>query len=121
MSVVHRDQGGHGYRVLLPPFCTRLVLDPTYTALGRAWPQGCCKAREARPAGRVVHISVLLGLRIFDSHFGRFLQGEGEGCFNLIPTTEGWGLMGRETERAGQAGRETEGEDSSNHWILESG
>lgn len=121
MSVVRRDQGAHGTGCYFPLFCTRLVLDHTYTALERAWPQVCCEAREARPAGRVVHISVLLGLRIFDSHFGRFLQGEGEGCFNLIPTTEGWGLMGRETERVGQARKETEGEDSSNHWILESG
>lgn len=84
MSVVRRDQGTHGYRVFFSTvfffFFARLVLGPTYTALERACPQGRCKTREARPAGRVVHISVLLGLRIFDSHFGRFLQGEGEGC-----------------------------------------
>ena len=78
MSVVHRDQNAHGYSVT-SPFCTRLILDPTYTALERAWPQGCCRTQEARPAGRVVHISVLLGPRAFDFHLGRFLRGEEEG------------------------------------------
>lgn len=81
MSVVRRDQGTHGYRVFFSPFYTRLVIDLLIRLLReRACPQGCCKTREARPAGRVVHISVLLGLRIFDSDFGRFLRGEGEGC-----------------------------------------
>lgn len=97
MSVVRRDQGTHGYRVLFSPsFFAQLVLDHTYTALERACPQGCCNTQEARPAGRVVRISVLLGLRIFDSHFARFLQGGGRRVFNLIPTMEGWVLTGRE-------------------------
>lgn len=73
MSVVRRDKVLMVPGVLFPIFCTRLVFDPTYTALQRARPQGCCKTQEARPAGRVVRISVLLGLRIFNSHFGRFL------------------------------------------------
>lgn len=113
MSVVRRDQGTHGYRVLFSPsFFAQLVLDHTYTALERACPQGCCNTQEARPAGRVVRISVLLGLRTFDSHFGRFLQGGGRRVFNLIPTMGGWVLTGREKwngkGREGQEGKRME-------------
>lgn len=81
MSVVRRDEGTHGHRVFFSPFFVPDWFSTLlYTALRRARPQGCCKTQEARRAGRVVHISVLLGLRIFNSHFGRFLLGEGEGC-----------------------------------------
>lgn len=102
MSVVRRDQNAHGTGCFLFRFCTRLGLDPTYTALGRAWPQGCCKTQEARSAGRPrrSHFSPSWS-KGFRFSFWEIPARGGERVFKLIPTMVGWVLAGRKLERDG--------------------